>query len=112
MSVARKTAIGGVFSAPLSRSWGPASGPVSIFQTVSEEKFLRSWTSALRSSKKFACVPPRGGEEARGAAPSLGPINGMGLGRWGFFEQLVTLSRRFALITFDVGERDACRGLP
>ena len=49
-------------------------------------------------------MPPRGGEEARGAAPSLGPINGMGLGRWGFFEQLVTLSRRFALITFDVGE--------
>ena len=43
-------------------------------------------------------------EEARGAAPSLGPINGMGLGRWGFFEQLVILSRRFALITFDVGE--------
>jgi hypothetical protein len=52
-------------------------------------------------------------EEPRGAAPSLGLINGMGfLGRWGSFEQLVTLSRRFALITFDVGERDACRGLP
>jgi nucleoside recognition membrane protein YjiH len=28
----------------------------------------------------------------------------MGLGRWGFFEQLVTLSRRFALVAFDVGE--------
>jgi hypothetical protein len=37
-------------------------------------------------------------------ASSLGPINGMGLGRWGFFEQLVTLSRRFALITYYVGE--------
>jgi hypothetical protein len=50
-------------------------------------------------------VPPRGGEEARAAAPSLGLLNGMGLGRWGSFEQLVTLSRRFALITFvDVGE--------
>jgi hypothetical protein len=49
-------------------------------------------------------VPPRGGEEPRGAAPSLGLLNGMGLGRWGFFEQILTLSRRFALITFDVGE--------
>jgi hypothetical protein len=28
----------------------------------------------------------------------------MGLGRWGFFEQVVTLSRRFAPITFDIGE--------
>jgi hypothetical protein len=49
------------------------------------------------------CYP----EETRGAAPSLGLINGMGLGRWGSFEQVVTLSRRFArfaLITFDVGE--------
>jgi hypothetical protein len=52
----------------------------------------------LRSSP--VCHP----EEPRGAASSLGPINGMGLGRWGFFEQLVTLARRFALITFDVGE--------
>jgi hypothetical protein len=44
-------------------------------------------------------------EEARAAAPSLGLLNGMGfLGRWGSFEQVVTLSRRFALITFDVGE--------
>ena len=50
-------------------------------------------------------------EEARGAALSLGPINGMGLGRWGSFERLVTLSRRFALITFDVGEGRG-RGLP
>jgi hypothetical protein len=60
----------------------------------------------LRSSP--VCHP----EETRGAAPSLGLINGMGLGRWGSFEQVVTLSRRFALITFDVGERDACWGLP
>jgi hypothetical protein len=52
----------------------------------------------LRSSP--VCHP----EEARATAPSLGPINGMGLGRWGFFEQLVTLSRRFALITYYVGE--------
>jgi hypothetical protein len=48
----RSTAIGGVFSAPLSRSWGPASRPISIFQTVSKEEF-----SEVRGSK----LPHSGG---------------------------------------------------
>src|SRR5215212_7088057 len=52
-SVARKTAIGGVFSALLSRSWGPASRPVSIFQTVSLLDFVhlvRGRRGRVRSS--------------------------------------------------------------
>ena len=60
------------------------------FYELRVDGVLRSWP---------VCHP----EEACAAAPSLGPINGMGLGRWGFFEQVVTLSRRFALITFDFG---------
>jgi hypothetical protein len=43
----RSIAIGGVFSAPLSRLWGPASRPISIFQTVSEGDF-----SEVRCSKR------------------------------------------------------------
>ncbi len=42
--------------------------------------------------------------EVRGAGPSLVLINGLGFGRWGFFKQVPTLSRRFATITFDARE--------
>ena len=76
------------------RSWGSFYSPSCVEEGFCE---LRP-NGVLRSSP--VCHP----EEARGAAPSLGLINGMGLGRWGFFEQVVTLSRRFALIAFDVGE--------
>jgi len=45
--------------------------------------------------------------DVRGAGPSLILINGLGFGRWGFFKQVPTLSRRFATVTFDsLGERD------
>jgi pimeloyl-ACP methyl ester carboxylesterase len=44
------------------------------------------------------------GYEVHGAGPSLVLINGMGFGRWGFFKQIPTLSRRFATITFDARE--------
>jgi hypothetical protein len=39
--------------------------------------------------------------EGRGAGPSAVLINGMGFGRWGLFQQVPYLSRRFAAITFD-----------
>jgi 3-oxoadipate enol-lactonase len=42
--------------------------------------------------------------EVQGAGPSLVLINGLGFGRWGFFKQVPTLSRRFATITFDARE--------
>ena len=34
--------------------------------------------------------------------PPLLMINGLGSGRWGFFKQVPTLSRRFRVVTFDV----------
>ena len=48
--------------------------------------------------------------EVHGSGPSLVLINGLGLGRWGWFKQVPDLSRRFAIITFDA-RRGSDRGL-
>ena len=48
--------------------------------------------------------------EVHGSGPSLVLINGLGLGRWGWFKQVPDLSRRFAVITFDA-RRGSDRGL-
>ena len=48
--------------------------------------------------------------EVHGSGPSLVLVNGLGLGRWGWFKQVPNLSRRFATITFDARRRSD-RGL-
>ena len=48
--------------------------------------------------------------EVHGSGPSLVLINGLGLGRWGWFKQVPDLSRSFATITFDA-RRKSDRGL-
>jgi hypothetical protein len=54
----RGTAIGGVFSAPLSRSWGPASRPVSIFQTVSLRTRVNRARRASDNGRLGGCARP------------------------------------------------------
>lgn len=47
-----------------------------------------------------------------GDGPPLLLIPGLGFGRWGWFKQVPTLSRRFRVITFDPrGPRDPTRGV-
>jgi 3-oxoadipate enol-lactonase len=48
--------------------------------------------------------------EVHGSGPSLVLVNGLGLGRWGWFKQVPDLSRSFATITFDARRRSD-RGL-
>ena len=48
--------------------------------------------------------------EVHGSGPSLVLINGLGLGRWGWFRQVPDLSRSLAVITFDA-RRKSDRGL-
>ncbi len=50
--------------------------------------------------------------EVRGDGPPLLMIGRLGFGRWGWFKQVPTLSRRFHTIAFDVqGEQTLSRGV-
>src|SRR5215212_8314444 len=60
----RSTAIGGVFSAPLSRSWGPASGPVRGFPS--------SHRNCLENRNEFRIGVPKAAR--RGEEESIGRL--------------------------------------